>query len=75
MWHIAKHILDPKTQSRVQFLTKIEELGLHLSKDSIPKIYGGKYTNKNRFLNPDFYWKRNILGTRVDNSGFSGNYI
>lgn len=33
MWQIAKQILDSKTQSRIVFISKIEELENYLAKE------------------------------------------
>ncbi|KAI6190169.1 CRAL-TRIO domain-containing protein [Aphelenchoides bicaudatus] len=41
MWQIAKHIVDAKTQSRIAFLPKLEDIFNHLHKESVPEDWGG----------------------------------
>jgi len=41
MWTIAKHIVDAKTQSRIAFLPKLDDIFGYLNKEAIPEEWGG----------------------------------
>ncbi|CAD5224210.1 unnamed protein product [Bursaphelenchus okinawaensis] len=41
MWQVAKHIVDEKTRSRLVFIQKLDDIFLHLSRDSIPEDWQG----------------------------------
>jgi hypothetical protein len=41
MWKVAKNIVDAKTQSRIAFIPKIEELRNYLADEAIPEEFDG----------------------------------
>jgi len=49
MWQIAKQIVDAKTQSRISFVQKNEDLFNYLSPEAIPEEFGGKRRDDSGF--------------------------
>uniref|UniRef100_A0A914VPI8 CRAL-TRIO domain-containing protein n=1 Tax=Plectus sambesii TaxID=2011161 RepID=A0A914VPI8_9BILA len=45
MWKVAKCIMDQKSQSRIEFLFKPEDLLLHLDAHAVPAAFGGTWTD------------------------------
>jgi len=41
MWQVAKNIVDAKTQSRIMFLPKLEDIFNYLQKEAVPEDWGG----------------------------------
>ncbi|KAI1720789.1 CRAL/TRIO domain-containing protein [Ditylenchus destructor] len=52
MWQIARHIVDAKTQSRIVFVTKLEEIHNYLEEKAIPRDYGGQWVDSSGFSSP-----------------------
>lgn len=52
MWQLAKHIVDAKTQSRIVFVTKTEDILKYLKAESIPVEWGGSRRDDSGFANP-----------------------
>ncbi|KAE9552203.1 hypothetical protein FO519_004584 [Halicephalobus sp. NKZ332] len=52
MWQLAKHIVDAKTQSRIVFVTKTEDILKHLKPESIPVEWGGTRRDDSGFADP-----------------------
>lgn len=66
MWQIAKHIVDAKTQSRIVFLPKLEDIFNHLDKNVSLKNLILQLILKN-FQSVPQDWG----GNRRDDSGFA----
>ncbi|KAI6185336.1 Cellular retinaldehyde-binding triple function domain containing protein [Aphelenchoides besseyi] len=47
MWQVAKHIVDAKTQSRIKFVPKLEDIFTYLKKEAVPEIWSGKRRDEN----------------------------
>ena len=52
MWQVAKHIVDAKTQSKIAFITKTEDLHKFLDASAIPVDLGGTRRDDSGFADP-----------------------
>lgn len=52
MWQLAKHIVDAKTQSRIVFVTKTEDILKYLKAESIPEEWGGTRRDDSGYAHP-----------------------